>query len=360
MNNKLLTRSEVIFMVFGSILAIGILSLPNEAAKIAYEDAWIAVAAGGLYPIYLILIEAYLIKKFPNDNVLALSKRFLGKYLGTAFNIIFFANFFVLCAELVSGYNNVIRTFIEGFLDSYKIEIVFIMLVAFTSSKGLKILGKVSVIVFYISFIIFITPLPALQAGSIDNVLPIGKSGINNILLGSKTTAFAYAGIETIFIIHPYVKEKNKFIKDAFIGIFITIFIYVWATFISIYYLGADIAVKNYWPFLTVTESVTISIVNNYRYIFMFLWTLSVFKITSNDYYIAVHILNSSMKKFSIKTLSFAVAPILLLVSLKFSNVIERGNITPKTSLFFLVFNTVGLTTLVVIIFLKEGLKSEK
>jgi len=357
MNNKLLNRSEVIFMVFGSILAVGVLSLPNEAMKIAYEDGWICVIIGALYPMYLIAIAAYLVKKFPNDNILVLSKRYFGKYLGAAFNIIFFSNFFLLSTEIVSGYNNIIRTFVEGFLNSYKIVMVFVLLVAYAASKGIKVLGKISVIIFYISVVIFLTPLPALKAGSIDNVLPIGKSGINSILLGTKTTFFAYAGIETIFIIYPYVKEKKSFIKDVFIGIFITIFIYVWVTFISIYYLGADIVVKNYWPFLTVTESVTISFVNNFRYIFMFLWTLSVFKVTSNDYYISLHILNFYFKKVNIKILSFAVAPILFLISLKLSNIIERGSFVLKTSLFYFIFNLVGITMLGIIIFLKEGFR---
>jgi len=357
MNSKLLNRSEVIFMVFGSMLGVGVLSLPNEAVKITYEDAWISVAVGGLYPIYLTAIVTYLVRKFPNDNVLVLSKRYFGKYLGNVFNIIFFSYFFILSAELVSGYNNLIRTFVEGFLNSYKIVVVFVLLVAYAACKGMKVLGKISVIIFYISVMIFLTPLPALKAGSIDNVLPIGKSGIYNILLGSKTTVFAYTGIETIFIIYPYVKEKKSFIKDVFIGAFITIFIYAWVTFISIYYLGVDIVVKNYWPFLTVTESVTISFVNNFRYIFMFLWTLSVFKATSNDYYMSINILNFYFKKRNMKIISFALAPILYIISLKLSNIIERGNFVAKISLYYLIFNIVGLTMLAVIIFLKEGFR---
>jgi len=344
-------------MVFGSMLGVGVLSLPNEAVKITYEDAWISVAVGGLYPIYLTAIVTYLVRKFPNDNVLVLSKRYFGKYLGTVFNIIFFSYFFILSAEVVSGYNNLIRTFVEGFLDSYKIVLVFVLLISFSTSKGLKVLGKISVIIFCISVVIFLTPLPALMAGSIDNIFPIGKSGISNILLGSKTTAFAYAGIEAIFLIYPYVKEKNNFVKDAFTGILITIVIYVWVTFISIYYLGTDIVIKNYWPFLTVTESVTISFVNNFRYIFMFLWTLSAFKATSYDYYMSINILNFYFKKSNMKIISFAAAPILFIISLKLSNIIERGNLVAKTSLFYLIFNIVGLTMLAVIIFLKEGFR---
>jgi len=356
-NNNLLTRSEVVFMVFSVMLGVGILSLPADAAKIAYEDGWISVIVGGIYPLYCILLIGYFHKKFPNDNILILSKKYFGRYLGSIFNVAFLGFFIFMPAAVLGGYINVVRVFAEGFLASYKMVLVLVLVIAYTCSKGLKLLGRISLIVSIITAVIFFSPISALEVASIKNIMPIGKVGIKNIFAASKTTIFAYQGIEVMFLLYPFVKDKKNVIKDSFIGVFITILLYTWVTFISIYYLGADIVVKSYWPFLQVTESVTISVVNNYRYIFMFLWSLSAVKAMVTDYFGGVIILNDFKKKKDIKAASYLLIPAVFIVSLKFSNKIDRGELLPKISEYYLIFILIWVTTLAVLIFIKDSIK---
>ncbi len=47
-----------------------------------------------------------------------------------------------------------------------------------------------------------------------------------------------------------------------FKGVSIVVAIYVWLTIMIIYYLGPDIAVKFYWPLLTIADSIKIPIIN--------------------------------------------------------------------------------------------------
>ncbi len=42
-------------MVAGSMIGIGILSLPANLTKIAHNDGWIGVIIGSLYPFYMVL-----------------------------------------------------------------------------------------------------------------------------------------------------------------------------------------------------------------------------------------------------------------------------------------------------------------
>ena len=84
---------------------------------------------------------------------------------------------------------------------------------------------------------------------------------------------------------------------SSLISVAIVIVMYVWCVFITTYYLGPDIVNKNYWSFLLVTGSVTITVINNFRYIFMFLWSLIAFKSISINGYASIYIL----KDFAIK-----------------------------------------------------------
>jgi len=356
-NNSLLTRSEVKFMILGSIVGVGVLSLPKDTAEIAHEDACIAVVIGGLYYLYLVLVAGYLSKRFPNDDILSLNKKYFGKLLGGIVNFIFFIYFIYLCTAVASGFVNIVRTFVEGFLFPYKVVLIMVLLAAYTSSKGIKVLGQISVAIFFITLLIFISPMQALKVATIRNIFPIGRSGIKAILEASKTTLFAYTGVETIFFIYPHAKEKKKFFIDSLTAVLLAMSIYVWVTFISIYYLGVDIAVKNYWPFLTVTESVTVSIVNNFRSIFMFLWTLSVLKVVCNNYFISIYILQGFVKKVEFKKLCYGGIPIVFSITLYFSNIIRRAKIVPMLSGVSFAFIVIAVTILAAVIFFKEGWK---
>lgn len=191
-----MSNRDYTFLVFGSIVGVGVVSLPNDIVKIAYEDAWISAILGGIYPLYMVLIAKAMVKRFPYGNIILLSKKYLGKYVGSLLNIIFYSYFIFLSSMGLSAYISLIRTFVLGFLTLEKTIYIMVLIIIYTSSKGLKTLGKINVYIFFITIVIFISPYPALRQGSIKNVMPILHSGTINILKGSLNTAVAYAGIE--------------------------------------------------------------------------------------------------------------------------------------------------------------------
>lgn len=355
--NNLLTNSEVVFVIFGSIVGVGILALPNSAVTLAHEDGWISVIIGSIYPLYIIGICAYLAKKFPNDNILVICKKCFGKPLGTVLNFIVLTYFVFIGAAIATDYTNIIRTFIQGFLPPYILIALILLVSAYASTKGLKTIGKISVVIFYITVIIYFSPLSALKSASLTNVKPVLRSNFKELMQGSLKSMFSYSGIETIFFIYPCVKDKKKFIKSSLIGLLIAVIVYTWVVFISIYYLGADIVEKNYWPFLLVTESVTVSIVNNFRYIFMFLWTLTVFKILSNAYFISELIMQDLFKKVNFKILCYGMIPIFMYGSLRLDGVVESAPIEEKLTNYYVVFILVFITIVALITLVKEGWK---
>ena len=350
----LLTNSEITFMVFGSAVGVGILSLPNSAVKFANEDAWIAVIAGGIYPIYMMFIAGYISKKSPNKNILYLSKRYFGKIIGSVLNIIFAFSFLFLVMCVAAGYSNITRSFIINFLSPIKVIVVIFIMVLYTSMKSIKTLAKINSIIFYITLIIFLSPIPALKTGSILNVMPLFKSDIKSFVNTIATTGFSYAGIEIIFIIYPFAKEKDKIFKSSLLGSILVILLYAWVTFITIYYLGADIVNKSYWSFLTVSESVTVSVINNFRYIVMFIWSLCVFKVLSSDYHIGVTILQDVFKKINPNIMFYVLTPIMIYLSLKMGNMVNAEIIVEKYSGLFIVFNLIFVTLIAAIMFIKK------
>ncbi len=81
------------------------------------------------------------------------------------------------------------------------------------------------------------------------------------------------------------MKDKNK-IKSSFLkATAIIVFLYIWLSFVSIYYLGADVAQNLYWPTLSLAETISIPGISDFKFVFMFLWSNIVFKTIANQNY---------------------------------------------------------------------------
>ncbi|MCS4468651.1 GerAB/ArcD/ProY family transporter [Clostridium botulinum] len=96
--NNVLTTSQTIVIIVGSMLGIGILSLPANLSKIAHNDGWIGVVIGSLYPLYMGLCAILIFKdnSYQNTNIIEISKNYFGKILGSSLSFIFTFQFLLI------------------------------------------------------------------------------------------------------------------------------------------------------------------------------------------------------------------------------------------------------------------------
>lgn len=358
--DSLLTSSQFTLTLVGSMLGIGILSLPIDVTKAAKQDGWISTILGAIYPLYIIFIANYMCKKFPKQNILILSKKCFGKFLGTTLNFIFMTFFLMLATEVVSGIGNVLRIYMMRFLSNYQILLIIFLVPAFIAYKGVKTIGRINEIVFYLTCILFFIPLAALKDGSLLNVSPVFGSGLISITKGIKETAFSYSGIEIVFLIYPYLQDSTLLKKACIKSIIITMIIYTWFVFISIYYLGIDIIPKFLWPIVTVSESIRIPIINNFRYIFIIMWSIIMFKTISNYYYAFTYSLSEITKAATRKTFVLLMYPFAFYISTKYGPPTTRTASLSKIIPIYTIFNLLYLTIISLILAIKKGDENEK
>ncbi len=354
-NNNAITSNQFMFMLIGTMIAMGILNLPNDVVKNAKESGWISVFIGQLYPLYIVIMAILIYRKFPNNNILFINKKCFGKIMGTLFNIAIGLYFLLYLTAIASGLSNITRTIIITFLSPLKVLSVITFLGAYTAVKGLKILGRVNEMFFYLTIIMCLLPLMVLIKEKSSNVFPVIGTRIFNIISTSKESAYAYGGVEIILLIYPNVSEKNRLEKAAIKSVFITGLIYSWTTFITIYGLGIDIIPSYLVAFPAVVKYIEIPVINNFRFIFMVLWTLVVFKTISNYYYAVCNILNNLIPKISYKKMCIIIYPIVIFLSMKYGNETTRRNflnfIIPKYTVFIIIY---VLLTVLLVHFRKE------
>ncbi|MGH4123282.1 MAG: GerAB/ArcD/ProY family transporter [Clostridium sp.] len=353
-----LTVNQFALIIFGSIVGVGVLSLPNGVVKVAHQDGWISTLIGGIYPLYVVIIASYISKKFPGDSILVLSKKYFGKVFGSLFNLIFATYFIFIASMIASYYTNLMRNYIVGFLTPFKIIAILFICIIYAASRGLKVVGKISEISFYYTLILLLSTIVALRDANMVNISPVFGSGINSISKGIVKSVFSYAGAEIILLIYPFLKEKNKMLSSSIISVAIVIVLYAWCVFITTYYLGPDIVSKNYWSLLLVMGSVTVSVINNYKYVFMTFWSLIAFKSMSINGYASMHIIKDFQPKIEMKKICFLIYPILVYLALTYGNEISRQSISESIMPYYVIFNLVYMTAIAVCIFIKGGGKN--
>lgn len=313
---ELLEDIEGISIIVGFIIGINILTMPSLMARYAKQDGWMTTIIGGIYPLIISMLLTYYVKKHPNENILILSKKYLGKILGTICNIFFMFNFIVYFISVAVGLSNVLIVHATTFLTPLKIYIPCILLALYLSSMGIKVLGRINKLALFLMLALGMAEFFILRRGTVLNVLPVFESGYKNILRGSLQSAYAYGGVEGIFLLYPYLKNKNKIKAISLKATAISVFLYSWIIFLCIFYLGYAVTIKNLWPALLVTESVNLPIINSIRFPFLFLWILIAFKTLANNFFSIMFITSDMFKKNN--STKFYVATSIFLLALCF------------------------------------------
>ena len=353
---NLLTPNEVTFLLIGIMLDVSTASLPNGVIATAKQDGWISVLIGAAYPLYVALIAIYVSGKHPKENILVLSKRYLGKTLGTILNFLFLVSFFSYFPPLISNVSIIIRTDVVSILSPLKIYVVLFFVGVYTASKGIKVLGRLCTITFCMVLVIIIPTTFILKQGSYLNISPIFGTGIVNILKGSLASAYDYSLLELIFLIYPFINDKSKIKSAALKAVGFTAIIYTWITFITIYYMGKDIIPKTIWSFFTVTEAVQVAVVNNFRYIFIFFWIIIAVNSASIFNYVCMFILDH-LKKIKSKKVIYVIMAVVVIMIAKtyYGDELAMAEITKYTSPISIVFNLLYITLTASLIWIKKG-----
>lgn len=354
MNRKSqLSSWDMTYIIIGYTIGSTILYLPKELVKICGTDAWIAAIVGSIYPIYILTVAVIISKKCPNNNILDLSVKYFGKVLGTVLNLGFLFSFSIYLNSTTATLSNFIRTTISSEVSKYLILIMLFITAVYCCSKDIVLLAKVNKLAFYVMIVSLLFTIEAFKDGTILNVQPIFTSSIKDITKGAAASAYANAGMEAALLFCPYLANKKSMLQGGIRAIVIDTIIYSYSVFITIYYLGPDIVIKGMWPFVMTNTSIELSIVNNFRFVFMMFWLVVVVKIVLDYSYASVYAFNKVF--YSKKIISYIYIFIIFGTSLLYGNEVVKRQylsiITPRLVIFDLLYT--GIIAIMTIF--KEG-----
>lgn len=354
--DNLLTKNQITFLIIGFALGPAFLRLPNVLCKIAKQDAWISAMIALIYPIYILIIANYIITVHPKENLLLLNRKYFGYILGIIFNSIFLFEVIFYTCTIIIDFSNMSRIYIVAFLTPLKVILLTIILCVYACNSGLKVLSQMSEFFSYLLILLMIFSLSAVNYGSILNIQPILSSGFKDTLLASKEAAYFYTGFEFLLLYHPFAKDTKDIKKASIKATAIAGLIWTWTVFITIYYLGIDILPKSFYSLSLVFESIHLPVINNFRYVAMFIWTLVSFRIILIYYFSTSFILND-LTKINIKKLNLLLSPMILLLCANVIKIISNKEQLMYLSKVLVIFNIIFFSLLSLFVFIKSKSK---
>lgn len=355
--NKI-TENQYMAVVQSSMIAIGVLTLGRGVTKYAYQDAWISVIIGGIYPIIVVMMAAFIDKKMKHHNFWEINNELYGKFLSYIIIIIFIGVFSFSQISIISGYVNVVNVVLVPYLPMYVSIITIMLLTLYTAINGLNIVARLCEVVFYLVIFSIIIPIFFIYQGSIINLMPFFSS-FKNILFAIPDSLYSYAGVELSYVIISFITNKRNTKKHGIYGVLTVIASYTSNVFMSIFCIGWEMTSKYSYPPLFISSSVEIPLIENARTTIMTIWSFVIFRILACELFASSFCLskitNISYKK-SCVIITAVLIPISFLLIPEHNRIKIVGKITPYLIMVGLAW---GIITSVIILLKKKNYKEE-
>lgn len=254
---------SVQFKILIIMFSIGsaILVVPSVLALDAQQDAWMGAIIGTVGGVLLIWLYCALGKRFPQQSLIEFSELIMGRWIGTAINIMFFIFSFLLAGMLLKYMGDFITTKIMPDTPIHAIIIIVMLVVLMAVAQGLSSIARAAQIFFPWTIILlgllFLLILPEVD---FRNIEPMFESGFKMIFHSSiHMLSVPYFELILFLTIYPYVKQsvqqRNRAMVIAgwFGGAVLTII-----TLLTILVLGSDLAERSTYPSFSLAKRISI------------------------------------------------------------------------------------------------------
>lgn len=272
MNKDTITSKQLIFIIIGAQIGIGILSLPRVVSAEAHQDAWIAIILGALFPFLILFIIERLGRQMPEFSFVRMNHLLFGRWLGSGMIILFIVYILFFQSVTLRLFAEITNVFMLPRTPLPVIILMIILGVVYVINKGARVIGRVNELIFWIILpLLFLVMVPLTNA-DYTNLLPMGEVGLTGIARGTLSSSFSYAGIEVLLVFYFLVSRKGEVIKAGILGLAWTTMVYLILTLVAIMVWGSETIQMINWPVLTLLKTIKLSVLERPELFMLAIW----------------------------------------------------------------------------------------
>lgn len=233
-NNISITKFQLFFILIQGQIGIGLLSLPHDVQKTANGSAWISTIVAGIAVQLILTIYWLLLRRFPNTIFTTITQKILGRFLGRVLNFVIYLYFILIGSFSAVLFIRLVNAWLLPLTPPWVLSIIILIASIYLTISDLRIIARFFVLA---SSLLLLLLCMAFLSFFLDKefqyILPIGYSGIKNILMGSNNSLLSMLGFESTLIIFPFILNNKKGVlktislSNLFITSFYTFFIFL-------------------------------------------------------------------------------------------------------------------------------------
>lgn len=280
---------QMAMLLYPTIIATAILSMPAISAKYAGNDLWISPIISSVIGFLTVYIAVRLHHMYPGKTAIQVCEDIIGRIPGKVIGFIILFFYIETTGTITRSYSEFI---VSSFLFKTPQIIVIslmVLLCAFCIHGGLEVLGRAAQLLFPLLVLpIFAAILFLAKDFEFGNILPILEKGIVPPLKGSVAPAGWFAEFFLIAFLLPFLSDKKKGMKYGMMTVLgVTVSIVI-VNLIVLFVLGATTANKLY-PLMNVVRYAKLAgFFENMEAVVMAVWIVGAFVKISVFYYAGV------------------------------------------------------------------------
>jgi spore germination protein (amino acid permease) len=359
-----ITKFDLFATVVVTVVGTGIFSLPSNLSEVLGSEGWIMVLAAGGLIAFLVYIQCKALKVNNFDRIDIILENNFGKFIGRLLCILIaIAGCLIISLEL--------RTFTEV-LKMYLLEktpteliMVLMLLTGVALIRGeLESVIMFNQIAFYLMFIPVLMVIPfVLQGADITNIFPVLAHKPMEYIKAINGEFFSFVGFFIIYMIHPFLKDKNEITKVAVKSvIFITLF-YSIIVMVSLAVFPEEYNKVLLWPTISMVSIVNIpgAFIEGWEGIAMMFWIFFYFTTFINIFYFNSEIIKNTFNLRTVKISSLIIMPIIYVLAMYPDNITELFYLE-RSIMPYIDTLIIGLIPLMLLLiyFIKRGRKRDE
>ncbi len=294
-NDKISIRQMVSILVM-DIFGTSIIVLPQKAAILANQNAWLLV----LLTSILALISTYLITTLCQKETTLNFYQHTKKNLTTPIAYLVMISFVVKNILVISYELSVFTSMTSQILlPTRSLVVIFgsmIVVSAYLAMQGIEARARLSeiLVILLLASLIFSLIITSIEA-DFTNILPVQIHSDVPYLKYSLSLIFVFMGLDYLYIMYPYVTEKNRYRTGGMLAVSILGFLMVVITIIATANYNYLTLQEQRWPVLDMISEVNLigSYFERQDALIMSFWIMGVFSsVTAGLYYSSVIIMD--------------------------------------------------------------------
>ncbi|KMY54279.1 spore gernimation protein [Bacillus sp. FJAT-27231] len=269
---------QLSMMMYPTILATAILTVPSVTAKFAAHDLWMSPILASFMGFVVVFIAVQLHKLYPEQTIIEYSEKIIGRIPGKIIGFFVLIFYLEMTGEIARSYSEFI---VSSFLFKTPIMVIIALMLlvcAFAVYGGLETMARAAQLFFPAFFVPLIILIILLSPDfKFENVFPILEEGIVPPAKGAVVLSGWFAEFFLIAFFLPFLSDRKKAMKQGIINVLAVMITLTLVSLTVLFVLGVSTASKTY-PLMNAGRYISwANFFENLDAVIMAVWILGAF-----------------------------------------------------------------------------------